>query len=83
VSDRRIHASAGDRDGSLWEEVVRYDRVGKWYMEVEGLRQSVRIHQAARRAVELEDQGGEIFLGVPGGSRFDQLVQGLRSLKRR
>lgn len=73
--DRRVHASA------MGEEIVRYDRAGKWYIELvspsldAGLRKHVGIGEAVSRALELRDQGGEIHLNLPGGGFFDARVR--------
>lgn len=75
MSNRRVHASG-------WgEEVVRYDRQGKWYIELvppspdAPLRKAIPIREAVQRAIELRDQGGTIHLGVPGGNRFDSMIK--------
>lgn len=82
--DRRVHARAGVKEkGHLWEEIVRYDRAGKWYIEVEGARKQVSLREAALRAVELEDQGGEILLGVTGGNQFDAAIRPYRARRGR
>lgn len=73
---RTVHAShpAG-------EEIVRYNRAGKWYIELVSpsvdapKRKQVTIAQAARRAEVLAEQGGEIHLRRPGGTSFDRLVR--------
>lgn len=75
LGDRRVHASA---EG---EEIVRYDRAGKWYIELvepsphAPARQAVKIAQAVSRAVELVEQGGEVHLGLYGGGMFDAMYR--------
>ena len=59
------------------EEVVRYNRAGKWFIELvppapsAPLRKRVGIGEAVCRARELLEQGGEVFFGRPGGQSFD------------
>jgi len=72
MNDRRVHARSR---GGL--EVVRYDRAGKWYLEPgrEDLpRQAVTIADAVKTARFIEKDDGEVFRGLPGGSRFDKLL---------
>ena len=70
-NDRAVHAAFPGL-----EEIVRYDRSGKWYIEpVDGKRRQVGIGEAVARAQELQDRGGTIFLDLPGGGRFDHLVR--------
>lgn len=75
MPDRRVHASH-----SLGEEIVRYDRRGKWYIELvppsphAPSRRQVSVMEAATRAKQLRGSGGLIHYGVPGGSTFDRLV---------
>jgi hypothetical protein len=70
--DRRVHASH-----PVGEEIVRYDRRGHWHVELvepaidAPWRGRVTIDEAVRRAIELEEQGGQVNLGVPGGRSFD------------
>ena len=80
MDDRRVHASYDN--GGI--EIVRYDRSGKWYVELAenfgrpGLpreRFHVGINEAARRAIDLEQRGGVIHTGIPGGKAFDRLVR--------
>ena len=66
MTDRRVHAVL--RTG---EEIVRYDRAGKWYVEYHRVRKPLTVHEAAARACE---RGAQRFLGLPGGARFDRLV---------
>lgn len=64
--DRTVHASNGAR------EIVRYDRAGKWYVELKGLpRIPVTLAQAAKEA---RSYGWVHHPGLPGGARFDRLV---------
>jgi hypothetical protein len=71
VSDRTVHAKYLDE-----EEIVRYDRAGKWYIELPGLgvRRRVGVREAAQRAREIEEFGGVIMRGRLGGAAFDRLV---------
>ena len=76
MEDRRVHARG--RDGL---EVVRYDRAGKWYLENPRPgslipRRHVKIGEAAKMARLIKKDGGQIFLNMPGGGKFDSLVQG-------
>lgn len=69
--DRTVHASNPD------EELVRYDRAGKWYVEpVDGSRRRhVGINEAVRIAVGWSRSGnGVIFTGLHGGSMFEAKV---------
>ena len=68
MSDRRIHARGAD--GS---EIVRYDKAGKWYWEKEGTRRTPLSILEAVRASRLS--GMTVYLGLPGGSRFDHLYR--------
>lgn len=74
-TDRRVHASHPDG-----EQIVRYERAGKWQIELvppsrhAPLRKQVKIAEAVRRAIELEEQGGTIYLGLHGGQMFDHLL---------
>jgi hypothetical protein len=67
----------------MGEEVVRYDRAGKWYIELvepspdAPARQRVSLRAAARRAAELVDMAGTVHWGRPGGSSFDLNVRRL------
>jgi hypothetical protein len=76
MSDRRVHASHIEG-----EEIVRYDRQGKWYIEIvppsphAPWRRQVPISTAAARAKELEKMGGTIHFGVQGGNNFDRKVR--------
>jgi hypothetical protein len=81
--DRTVHAEMGR------EQVVRYERAGKWYIEFilqqDGLgNQSLKFankgkkvtaDQAALRAVQMERDGGKLYLRMPGGNTFDRLVK--------
>ena len=78
TEDRRVHA----RWGSI--ELVRYDKAGKWYVEIpenygrHGLpaeRLHVTLEEAAERALNWSERKGVIYTGVPGGQAFDRLVQ--------
>ena len=71
-TDRRVHASHSEG-----EQIVRYDRAGKWYIEFvppspdAPARWPVKIAEAVHRAVQLVEQGGEVHLGLHGGGMFD------------
>jgi len=76
--DRRVHAKM---DGA---EVVRYNRAGKWYVELAadygriGLpaeRRQIPIREAAELAKVFEARGGKIITRLPGGQAFDRLVE--------
>ena len=77
MADRTVHARYPGM------EIVRYDRSGKWYLEpVDGpysrpgaKRQRVTIHAAVDAAVRGVVRGGEVTLGLAGGSTFDRLVK--------
>ena len=79
MTDRRVHAS----DGRV--EVVRYEKAGKWYIEIPAddrhpfERVHVGVSRAAQEAIILEDRGGMIHLGIPGGKTFDDLVVRMQS----
>lgn len=76
--DRTVHASLGPR------ELVRYDRQGRWYDETPERRTRVAsVHDAAALAITLEDNGGEIYPGQPGGKQFDAKVAGARQRRSR
>jgi hypothetical protein len=72
VSDRRVHARYRDM------EIVRYNRAGKWYLEptIPGLpRQHVSISKAVSAALwGIENAGGSVIPGLPGGKAFDRKV---------
>ena len=71
--DRTVHASYPGM------EIVRYDRAGKWYLEPTDprlKRQHVTIKQAVGSALWALGNGGQVFFGRSGGSRFDTLVRG-------
>jgi hypothetical protein len=70
MSDRTVHAEVPG-----FEQVVRYDRSGKWYIEIDGARKHVSLGEAAKRALELRDQSGVIHLDRPGGRSFDRRVR--------
>ena len=76
MSDRCVHASHFEG-----EEVVRYDRQGKWYIELvppsphAPARQQVPIAKAVARAKELVEMGGTIHFGERGGASFDRMVR--------
>lgn len=71
--DRTVHASHPDG-----RQIVRYDRAGKWWLEHDPpLMRPARhigVREAARIALQLEEEGGTIIMGRPGGNAFDRLV---------
>jgi uncharacterized protein YuzE len=73
TNDRRVHAERGD------EQLVRYDKAGKYYIEFVPARlrpcRQVTLKSAAINAVRMEREGGVIHLGLPGGSAFDRAVK--------
>lgn len=75
--DRQVHARL------FQHELVRHDRAGKWYLYRPGVaRQRLTIQQAVDVALAWQDDGGHIYLGRPGGNRFDHLVsQALEAAK--
>lgn len=78
--DRTVHALTADG-----AEVVRYERAGKWYVEVPvGQRQSRggRTRISIDEAVALA-RDGEAKLGLYGGARFDRKVIAARKAARR
>lgn len=79
MPDRRVHVSAPGI------EIVRYDKAGKWYVEIaadygrHGLlaeRKQVKIREAALHARGLIARGATHNAGIPGGQAFDRLVAG-------
>ena len=73
--DRRVHA----RDENV--EVVRYNRAGKWYLEVAHDREpkervGVSVRDAAAEAARIIAHGGELYLHLSGGRTFDRIVLG-------
>lgn len=76
MSDRRIHAwlpATGD-------EIVRYDRAGKWYLETpHGTRLRMNLLAAALRAFRWREfLGGKVYSGLPGGAAFDRAVDRMK-----
>lgn len=67
---RTVHGKTPEGD-----EIVRYDRAGKWYRESETGRQSLNIAAAVYHVCRA---GGEAFIGRPGGRRFDAMVRDRR-----
>ena len=71
--DRVVHANNADHTVVL----VRYERAGKWYVEVVGSHK--RNHVTTTEAVDIAHQwwreGGTPHFGRPGGSRFDHLLR--------
>jgi len=77
MSDRRVHA----RTRGGWE-VVRYDKAGKWYLELfptAKVRNRLSLREAAEYAVNSD---AEIFFGLPGGGQFDVTVRRMLSYRR-
>ena len=69
-ADRTVHARIGE------QEIVRYDRAGKWWVEYSPPRmrsaRRVTLAEAVRLAREgLESGEGQVFLRKPGGGAFD------------
>lgn len=84
MTDRTVHARLGQH-----RELVRYNRSGKWYVEnltTAGARVGVReprtVQGAASEAIYMSSQGGHVYLGRPGGQRFDALVRKIREESR-
>ena len=76
-ADRQVHA----RSASGTVVLVRYDKQGRWYLESPngGVRVRVAtVHEAAQKAVAMENEGGKVFEGIPGGKQFDSKVAGCR-----
>lgn len=72
--DRTVHARIGAA------EIVRYETAGKWYLEAPATllptrRTLLDLAWAARLAATWADDGGEVFLGLPGGKMFDAKVR--------
>jgi hypothetical protein len=82
MDNRIVHA----RSGSGETEVVRYDRQGRWYLEERqaGIRIRMKtVQMAAEIALDLEDHGGEVLFGQPGGLQFEAKVNGARAKQSR
>jgi hypothetical protein len=73
VADRTVHGRS--RRG---EEIVRYGRAGKWYIEGRTDRLRVTVAQAAAAAA-----AGEFYPGLPGGRTFDAEVRAVYAWRRR
>lgn len=76
MANRTVHA-----EHPAGEEIVRYDRAGKWYIELvepspdAPWRRQVSVWDAVQRARELTKDGfGTIHIGLPGGGMFDRMV---------
>jgi hypothetical protein len=66
--DRIVHGRSVDG-----AEIVRYDRSGKWRLErPDGLCLNLTLAWAVRHATQ---DGGEAYLGKPGGRAFDAAVR--------
>ena len=75
AGDRTVHAAQPRHPGGL--ELVRYGRAGKWYVESAATLtkiERVGIERAAELAVIWVAEGGEVYLGQPGGRAFDTAV---------
>lgn len=73
MSDRRVHA----RLAGTHAEVVRYERAGKWYLEYPGgSRYRLAFSKAVAHGRVAKSGGGQVFLGLPGGSKWDEAVNG-------
>lgn len=71
MSDRRVHATH-PRHG----DVVRHDATGRWFVEhPRRRRRQIAMRDAAALAAQWSLEGGEVFLGVPGGRSFDAAVR--------
>lgn len=70
-TDRTVHAIT-----QTGGEIVRYDRAGKWFIEwPEGVLipcRQLTLREAAKLGA---DPTATIFLGRPGGRRFDAAVR--------
>lgn len=78
TTNRTVHA-----DHPSGEQVVRYDRPGKWFIEHAAEPQpgrSVTMYDAASRATELAAAGGQVHLGQLGGAAFDAAVRRLAGM---
>lgn len=73
ADDRTVHARCGD------EELVRYDRAGKWFLEYRPARmrpaRQVSVGEAVRLALEMIERGGSVIFRRPGGTTFDRKVR--------
>lgn len=71
MPDRTVHARIG-RD-----EVVRYDRAGKWWLEQphSGFRHRISFDLAVKMGVDAMASEGTVYFGRPGGSTFDRRVR--------
>lgn len=66
-SDRTVHAQMRG------EQLARYDRTGKWYIEsLDSKRRQVSIAGAVAAAESMVFNGGRVYLGQPGGTTFDR-----------
>lgn len=67
------------------ERIVRYDREGHWYIEGDldgGWREKTTLPHAVERALQLEQMGGTIHFGLPGGRLFDKRVRDRKASNR-
>jgi hypothetical protein len=92
MSDRKIHARTPPPKEYAKSinplVIVRYDRGGKWYIEMEGeidypvarraKPEPVTVGMAATIAEKWESRGGTVYEGTPGGQAFDRKVRTLR-----
>jgi hypothetical protein len=67
-ADRTVHART-----AVGDEIVRYDRAGKWFIEYAGSRRQITLAEAVGIATW---PGATVFTGLPGGGAFDRKVAG-------
>lgn len=68
--DRTVHAACD------CQEVVRYNRAGKWWIEMrDGTRYPSSLAEAVSEAIGCEMCDGVIFFDRPGGTTFDRKVK--------
>lgn len=74
--DRTVHGRAPRGFGPA-NEIVRYDKAGKWYLEWDdGDRIRLRFEDAVGMA---SHPNGTAHLGLPGGRHFDAAVRRKKS----
>jgi hypothetical protein len=78
-ADRVVHAESKVTD----DEIVRYDRNGKWYLEPgDGQQRSMlSVNEAVTIAVAWEGSGGRIYLDRPGGALFAARAKKMMGVK--
>lgn len=89
--DRKIHARTAPHPNLNSLVLVRYNRGGKWFIEMEQTHSArplspkpapptaITVSDAALIAEKWEARGGTVFEGTPGGQVFDRKVRGLRA----